>query len=408
MPDRPSRAGNRNAGHGSVRLEVVEGRRALNRFIRVPWAIYSDDPMWVPPLMFERRQHLSASNPYFEHAKFRAWIAHRDGKPVGRVSAQVDKLHLERYHDATGFFGMLEAEDRPETFQALLGAAQDWLREQGMRRIRGPFSLSINDESGLLVEGFDTPPQIMMGHARPYYGARVEEQGFDREKDLLAYYLDVDFEPARVTSVLKAKVGSRVRLRPLRRSQLKEELEIIRDIFEDAWSENWGFIPFTPAELEHLGQNLKLLVSDEFVQIAEVDGVPAAMLVAFPNINESIRDLNGRILPFGWLKLLWRLKVRHPKMVRVPLMGVRRRHQNRLMGAALAFMVIEAVRAAAAPRGVTGGELSWILDDNKGMQKMLETLGGVAYKRYRVYLKELIPERLDDSESQPSNDPGNA
>jgi hypothetical protein len=342
--------------------------------------------------MLERRQHLSPKNPFFQHAEFCAWIAYRDAQPVGRISAQVDRLHLERYQDATGFFGMLEGEDRSETFQALLGTAETWLRGHGMRRVRGPFSLSINDESGLLVEGFETPPQIMMGHAHPYYGTRIKEQGFAKEKDLLAYQMVVDFEPAGVMKSLVAKKADRIRLRQLRRSHLKEELAIIRDIFEDAWSENWGFVPFTEAELEHLGQNLKLLVGDDFVQIAELDGEPAAMLIAFPNINEAIRDLNGSLLPFGWLKLLWRLKVRYPKMLRVPLMGVRRRYQNSRTGAALALMLIEAIRAAARPRGIQGGELSWVLEDNKGMHSILEALGGVPYKRYRVYQKEIRDE----------------
>lgn len=376
--------------HGPLRVIPVEGRSGLRQFIRLPWSIYADDPAWVPPLLFERRQHLSRRNPFFEHAQYRSWIACRGARPVGRISAQVDQLHLQRYQDSTGFFGLLEAEDEAETFQVLINTAETWLRNQGMRRVLGPFNLSINQECGLLVDGFETPPSVMMGHALPYYAARIEEQGYSKEKDLLAYHIPADFTLTAAMQAVTERAAKRVRIRPLRRSKFGEDLEILRDIFEDAWSKNWGFIPFTKAEFQHLGQALKLLVHENYVQIAEVDGVPAAMMVALPNVNEVIGDLNGRLLLWGWLKLLWRLKVAHPKSVRVSLMGVRQRYHNSLLGAALALMVIQAVRASVVRHGVIEAEMSWILDDNVGMQNIIESLGGVAYKRYRIYGKELV------------------
>jgi GNAT superfamily N-acetyltransferase len=373
-----------------LQIKSVTGRSALRQFIRLPWSIYADDPAWVPPLILERRQFLSSSNPYFLHAQYFSWIAYRDTKAVGRISAQIDQLHLQRYQDATGFFGMLEAEDEPEIFQTLLNTAETWLRERGMRRVLGPFNLSINQEPGLLVEGFDTPPVIMMGHARPYYGARIEEQKYVKEKDLLAYMVDIDFKMSPAMEKIIQQAAETVRIRPLRRSQLDKEMQILRDIFNDAWSQNWGFIPFTEEEFKHLSQDLKMLVPDDFIQIAEVDGLPAAMIVGFPNINESIRDLNGQLLPFGWLKLLWRLKVAFPKTARAPLMGVCKRYQRSRIGAALALMVIDAVRNSGVRRGVQQAELSWILEDNLGMRNMLEAIGGAAYKRYRIYSKELV------------------
>jgi hypothetical protein len=339
--------------------------------------------------LIERREHLSKRNPFFEHAKCRFWLAYRGERPVGRISAQVDQLHLQRYEDSTGFFGFLEAEDDPETFQVLMDTAEKWLSNQGMRRILGPFNLSINQECGLLVEGFDTPPMVMMGHARPYYGARVEENGYKQEKDLLAYSIDVDFELTKAMRAVIRRAARRVSIRSLRRERFSEELEILQDIFEDAWSENWGFVPFTKAEFKHLGQNLKHLVHDEYVQIAEVDGSPDAMIVGVPNVNEAIKDLNGRLLPFGWLKLLWRLKVSRPQTARVPLMGVRKRHHNSLLGAALAVMVVERVRRLGVKHGAKKVELSWILDDNRGMRNILESIGGVVYKRYRIFAKDL-------------------
>jgi hypothetical protein len=382
----------REVNSGPLRIVPVEGRQGLRQFIRLPWSIYGDDPAWVPPLLLERSEHLSKRNPFFEHAKCRFWLAYRGGRPVGRISAQVDQLHLQRYQNSTGFFGLLEAEDDPETFQALMDTAEKWLSNQGMRRILGPFNLSINQECGLLVEGFDTPPMVMMGHARPYYGARVEENGYRKEKDLLAYRIDVDFELTKAMRAVIKRAARRVIIRSLRRERFAEELEILQDIFEDAWSENWGFVPFTKEEFKHLGQNLKHLVHDEYVQIAEVDGSPDAMIIGVPNVNEVIKDLNGRLLPFGWLKLLWRLKVSRPKTARVPLMGVRKRHHNGLMGAALAIMVVERVRRLGVKYGAKEVELSWILEDNMGMRNILESMGGVVYKRYRIFGKDLVGE----------------
>lgn len=380
----------RQVNSGPLRIVPVEGRQGLRRFIRLPWSIYADDPAWVPPLLIERGEHLSKRNPFFEHAECRFWLAYRGEKPVGRISAQVDQLHLQRYRDSTGFFGLLEAEDDPETFQMLLETAERWLSDRGMRRILGPFNLSINQECGLLVEGFDTPPMVMMGHARPYYGPRVEENSYRQEKDLLAYCIDVDFELTRAMRAVIKRAARRVSIRSLRRERFSEELEILQDIFEDAWSENWGFVPFTKAEFKHLGQNLKHLVHDEYVQIAEVDGSPDAMIIGVPNVNESIQDLNGRLLPFGWLKLLWRLKVSRPKTARVPLMGVRKLHHNSLLGAALAVMVVERVRRLGVKHGAKKVELSWILEDNTGLRKILESIGGVVYKRYRIFSKDLV------------------
>ncbi len=383
-------SGQQQTNEGPLRVVPVEGRRGLRQFIRLPWPIYLDDPAWVPPLLMERRQHLSSRNPFFEHAKCKFWLAYRGATPVGRISAQVDQLHLQRYEDSTGFFGLLEAEDEAETFRALMNTAETWLRDQGMRRVLGPFNLSINQECGLLVEGFDTPPMVMMGHARPYYGTRVEENGYRKEKDLLAYCVDVDFELTKAMRTVIKRAGRRVRIRSLRREHFSEELEILQDIFEDAWSENWGFVPFTKAEFKHLGQNLKHLVHTEYIQIAEVDGSPDAMIIGFPNVNESIQDLNGRLLPFGWLKLLWRLKVNRPQTARVPLMGVRKRHHNSFLGAALALMVVERVRRLGVKYGAKKLELSWILEDNAGMRKILESIGGVVYKRYRIFAKDLV------------------
>jgi len=380
-----------NKNHNLEKLQIipVDSPGLLRRFIDLPWMLYSTDPCWVPPLKMERKWHLSAKNPYFEHAEFQAWIACRGKRVVGRISAQIDQLHLQRYHDATGFFGLLEAEDNQETFQALFAVAEEWLCHRGMKRIRGPFSLSINDECGLLVEGFDCPPPIMLGHALPYYGSRVEEQGFIKEQDLLAYRVATDTHQPRHLEMLIKRSGGQVTIRPMRRDCFNEDLKIIQEIFEDAWSDNWGYIPFTPAEFAELGKNLKLLVDVDFVRIAEVDGEPAGMMVAFPNINEMIKDLNGNLLPFGWLKLLWRLKVSGAKSARVPLMGVKHCYQGSRLGVAIALMMISPLHLKARKEGIKEVDMSWILEQNLAMRKIIESVGSTLYKRYRIYQKEL-------------------
>jgi len=374
---------------GDLRILPVQNRKDLERFIRVPWAIYAEDPCWVPPLLVERKEHLSAKNPYFMHARWQAWVAFRNDKPVGRISAQVDQLRLDRFQDGTGLFGFLEATDDPDIFRLLLETACDWLREQGMKRVQGPFNFSINDECGMLVDGFDRPPSVMMGHARPYYAGRVEALGYNKAKDLLAYRLNMDFALPRAMSKLIERNSKRITVSPLRRARLKEDLVILRDLFNDAWENNWGFVPFTKEEFDELGRVLAHLVDEDLIQVASVDGKPAAMIVALPNLNEAARDLDGRLLPLGWLKLLWRLKRHKLRTARVTLMGVRQEFQTSRQGMALAYMVINAVRLALIKNGVDEVEMSWILEDNSGMRHILESLGGVPYKRYRIYQKDI-------------------
>ena len=373
----------------SLQIIKVEDRRTRNTFIRLPWSLYKDDPMWVPPLLFERRMHLSPKNPYFEHASCCFWIAYRDEKPVGRISAQIDRLHLDRYQDDTGFWGMLEAEDNIETFQTLLNTAENWLRGQGMECARGPFSLSVNQECGVLVAGFNTPPSIMMGHARPYYRSYIEQCGYRKTIDLLAYIIDANFAHSAAMQLIIKRAKSRVQTRTLRKSQFQEDMNIIQSIFNDAWSENWGFVPFTQKEFEHLGKDLKLLIDEKLVSIAEVNGAPAAFMVLLPNLNEVIRDFNGRLLPLGWLKLLWRLKVKYPETARIPLMGVLRKYQESPLGAMLAYRVIADLQKPTVNRGIKKVEMSWILEDNMGMRNIIENIGGSAYKTYRIYSKNL-------------------
>lgn len=374
----------------TIRIEPVLGKPDVKTFLRLPWRVFRDDPAWVPPLLMERREHFSAArNPYFQHATVQAWIAYRNGEPLGRICAQVDQLY-QRHHDhETGFFGMLDAVDDRDIFQALTAQAENWLRQQGLRRVVGPFDLSINDQCGLLVSGFDIPPMVMMGHARPYYQVHLQALGYGGCEDLHAYHLPADFVVPPAMAALARKTADSVHLRPLDKSRLADELVTLRDIFNDAWANNFMAQPFTEAEFAKIGKELAQLLPVDYVQIAEVDGEPAAMIVMIPNVNEAIRDLDGRLFPLGLIKLLWRLKVRHPRTARVALMGIRQCHQGTLLGTALAVKLIDQVRHAALERGVQSVELSWVLDRNKPMRNLIENLGARAYKRYRLYEKAL-------------------
>ncbi|MDJ0877017.1 MAG: hypothetical protein QNI86_00325 [Halieaceae bacterium] len=373
----------------SIRLETLETPSQLRDFLALPHRLYAEDSAWIAPLTLEQRQRFSPKNHFFQHARWRGWVAYRDGVPVGRITAQVDELHQAHHGDHVGYFGMVEGDDDAEVFAALFEAAESWLRSEGMQRARGPLNLHINEEVGLLVDGFDTPPFVLMGHARPFYGERIESHGYRGARDLLAYHIRPDFEAPRVMTKLAERVSGRVTVRALDRARIDAEAAVMLEIFNDAWKHNWGFVPLGEEDWADTVKTLTRLMPDDYIQIAEYDGEPVAFIVALPNINEAARDLKGRLFPFGWLKLLWRLKVRHPRTARVPLMGVKQEFQHSRLGPTLAFMVIDAVRKALHARGVEDVEMGWILEDNDGMRNIIETIGGQAYKRYRVYEKPL-------------------
>lgn len=380
VPKRPS----------TVAIQTVHDRADMRAFIGMTRGLYADDPAWVQPLMLERLDHLNPKrNPFLRNIEAAYWIVLFDGQPVGRVSAQVNRAHLERHGDATGHFGFLEAIDDPEVFALLLETAETWLKLRGMERMAGPFSLSINDETGTLVDGFTTPPYLMMPHGRPYYDGRLKEQGFSKAKDVIAYRFDVaaPFPPAARRLVERTRRNGSLVVRPLDMRRYTDEIRLICDIFNDAWADNWGFVPFGEAEALYLAKTIRPLINGDCVAIAELDGLPVAMAVTLPNLNEAIADLDGRLLPFGWAKLLWRLKVTGVTSWRMPLMGLRRDWRNTLKGSAAALGVIEAVKAYHAGRGVREGELGWVLEDNAAIQRIIETVGGEPYKTWRVYEK---------------------
>ncbi len=375
-----------------ITVKPVVDKKSKHDFLLAAHVVHAGDPNWVAPLFLERDEHLDPrKNPYFEHAEVQLFVAYKDGKPVGRISAQNDRLRLETLKDNKGMFGFLDAVDEPEVFAALIKIAGDWLKAKGRAGMIGPFSFSINDEMGLLVDGFDTPPNMMMGHGKPYYAARMEHLGFVKAKDVIAYHYDLTPTPPAILQRVqkRALASGEFTLRPLKLSDMKNEIRLIMDVFNDAWSNNWGFVPWTQSELDKLGKDLKLLVNGNYGYIASYKGEPSAFVVTLPNLNDWIKGMNGKILPFNWAKLVGHIIRKKPVSLRMPLMGVRRKFHGTPTGSVLSTLVIEAARSYHVARGGKTAELSWILEDNYPVRRLIEAAGAKPYKTYRIYEKAL-------------------
>jgi hypothetical protein len=375
----------------SIEIIPVSTKGELERFIAVPMRLMAKDPNYIAPLMFERREALSPKiNPFFQHADHQFWLARKDGRDVGRISAQID--HLARTDPAApaGYFGMIAAEDDPEVFAALFRTAEDWLRARGRAVAMGPFNLSINEEVGLLVDGFDTPPMLLMPHDAPWVGGRIEALGYGKAKDLYAYVSDIPVFPKAVQARLNRGLPKGVTIRPVRMDKFGEEVKTLVDIWNDAWSQNWGAAPITEAETAYLAQTLKLIMNPRLVFFLDIDGEAAGFGALLPDLNTAIWDLKGKLFPFGWAKLIWRLKIKGVKRGRVPLMGVKRKFARDPRGALAPFLICEAFRREAVRLGMNCVEYSWILEDNMPMNHILERLGTRIYKTYRLYHKALV------------------
>jgi len=370
-----------------VQVRPVGDKRTLEAFLRVPFRVHADDPAWIPPLFRERKQALDqVRNPFFRHAEAAFWIAERNGAAVGRVSAQMDMLAPA----GEGHFGMLCAPDDPGIIRLLMSTAEDWLRKRGAQTVVGPYNLSINQESGLLVEGFDAPPMLLMPHDRPYLAPRLEALGYTKAKDLYAYLCETGGNlPPEIGRVLDRGLADGLRLRPIDMGDYQREIRALANIFNDAWNANWGFVPFTEDEIAAMARELRPLVDPRLIWFVDVDGEPSGFAVCLPNLNEAIRDLNGRLFPFGWTKLLWRLKVRKPTTARVALMGVRPGLSSSLLGSIIPFLIVDAIGRETRRKGMSAVELSWILEDNQPVIRLIETVGGRRYKTYRLYQKTL-------------------
>jgi hypothetical protein len=375
-----------------LRVRPVVSAADRRAFVDLVWDVYEDDPAWVPPLKSEVHGLLDPKkNPWFLHAKAELWLAERGARIVGRISGQIDELVQEHMGSGTGQWGMFEALDE-DAAAALIATAEQWLGSHGMTRALGPISLSIWDEPGLEIEGFDQPPTVMMGHHRPEYRGWIETAGYAKARDLLSYELAIDKWADGLADRIVAigEKNPRIRIRTVNKSSFASEARIILNLLNDAWSANWGFVPLTEEEIAYAGKKLKPIIFEDLVRIAELDGEPVAFMLTLPDINELTADLNGRLFPFGWAKLLWRLRNPRTKRVRVPLMGVASKLQNSRLATQLAFMLIEHIRrVSVAKYGASHGEIGWILEDNKGMISIAELPGIQLNHRFRIFEKQL-------------------
>jgi GNAT superfamily N-acetyltransferase len=381
----------------NITIRPIESKRDRKAFVDLPFRFYADDPNWVPPLKGEALGLITPEkNGWFSHAKAQLFLAERDGRVVGRISAHIDTLALtmpadQGFGPGVGQWGLFDAEDAGIGAQ-LIATAEDWLRGQGMTRALGPISMSIWEEPGLLIEGYDHPPTIMMGHALPAYRDWIEAAGYEPVKQLLTYEVDVTktFPPIVQRIIKSGENNKRIVIRNVDKTKFEEEAAIILAILNDAWSDNWGFVPLTEPEIKDVGVKLKPIVFNDLIRIAELDGRPVAFMITLPDLNEAIMPLKGNLFPFGWAKLLWWLRKPKVRTVRVPLMGVVKDLQSSRMASQLAFMLIEYIRRASAENyGATRAEIGWILDDNQGMRSIAETIESRMNKVYQVYAKDL-------------------
>jgi hypothetical protein len=376
-------------------VRPVEGKADRRAFIDLAYRLNRDDPNWVPPLRQEMAERIDpAKNGWFSHAEARLFIAERDGRVVGRISAHIDRLALDMPADqgfgpGTGFWGMFEAEDEGIA-HALIARAEAELTAMGMTRAIGPVSLSIWEEPGLLIQGHDHPPTVMMGHNRAEYQPWIEAAGYTPVKQLLTYDLDItNGFPTLVNRIVAAgEKSSKIRIRRVDKTRFAEEAATILAILNDAWSDNWGFVPLTQPEIDDVGKKLKPIVFEDLIRIAEIDGEPVAFMITLPDLNEAIAPFDGKLFPFNFIRLLWWLRKPRSRTMRVPLMGVVKRLQSSRMASQLAFMMIEYIRRdAVAKFGAERGEIGWILDDNQGMKAIADAIEAKVNRVYQLYAR---------------------
>jgi len=380
-----------------IKIDPVSSKADFKAFIDCAYRLNADDPSWVPPLRTEVKELLTpGKNPFHDHARMQLFLARRGGRVVGRISAHIDELALatppeQGMGPGTGNWGLFEAEDE-DVASALIATAENWLRDEGMTRVLAPISQSVWEEPGLLVLGHDHPPTVMMGHDKAEYQGWIEGEGYETAKRLLTFDLIVDEGFPEIVNriVASGERNKRIVVRKVDKSRFDQEAQIIISILNEAWSKNWGFVPFTEAEKAYAGKKLKPLIHEGGVMIAEVEGEPAAFMLSVPDLNEKLIEMNGRLFPFNWAKLLWWLRKPQVRNFRVPLMGVVKKYQNTRMASQLAFMMIEYIRRyAVAEHGVKRSEIGWILEDNQGMVAIADAIDAKVNKEYRIYSKDL-------------------
>ena len=369
---------------GGIEIKTVQNSKELMQFIKLPWKIYQNDPNWVPPLIMDRKKLLDRKkNPFFKHSEMEMFLAYKESELVGRIAGITNENHNKFQEDNVGFFGFFESIDDQEVNTALFERVKDWLRGKGKDGMLGPMNPSTNDEAGLLVEGFDTPPYVMMCHNPVYYQKLLEDYGLKKAKDLYAWYLDIrNYNiPERLLNIAeKSKARYNISLRNLKIKDIQSELKLVLEVYNNAWSKNWGFVPMTTEEILHAANDLKQIADEDFLLLAEKDGKPVGFSVTLPNINEILINIrNGKLLPTGLFKLLTGMK--KIRNVRVVMLGVVKDLQKAGLGS---IFYVETLRRAME-RGLDGGEMSWILEDNYPMNSAIEMFGSKCHKTYRIY-----------------------
>jgi GNAT superfamily N-acetyltransferase len=375
-----------------VKIRPVRSRRDLKRFVKVPFRLHRDHPQWVPPLIFERMEFLNRKkNPYFEHAEAEYFIAERDGEPAGRITAQVDRRWDEFQGGSDAMFGFFESEDDPETARALLDAATEWAGARGRSRILGPMDFTTNDEVGILIEGYELRPMILEPWHPPHYRALIEGHGFEKAMDVQMWELNLGelkdgerFDPSIHEAAKKGLREEGVAIRNMRKRDMANEVRRFMEVYNEAWGDNWGFVPITDAEVEFQAKNLKPVLDEDWAYVAEKDGEAVGAALTLPDINQVMAKMGGRLLPFGWLKFL--LGRRRIDRLRVFALGVK--HDYRHSGVA-AGLYLRHLETSYAPDAIKGGEMGWILETNEPMNRAMEGMGGTVVKKYRIFEKAL-------------------
>lgn len=380
----------------SVSISLAKNASDIRAFVELPYRAYREDPCWRAPLRFERHAHFNPSkNPSLTQLKPSYFLAYRNGQPVGRIASFVNPGHLKAHNDKTGHFGFLDTlqRDDQETVATLLRAAESDLRNKGVARIAGPYNFSVNDECGLLIDGFGTPPSVLMPHGRSDMPELVEKSGYAKAMDLYAlrYKMDEEFSLPKFVSTIKQRFerDPAMSVRPLNMSELYRDIRVIVEIFNDAWSDNWGFIPFNDDQAKFLADSMKPILQSESLWIASIDDVPASFTLMIPNLNEAAAGLDGRLLPFGWARFLYRMKVAGIRSGRIPLAGTRRALHKTRRGMTATVGAWDACLRAQHAKGVREIEFSWVLETNKDLLGLAEIYDCDRYKTYRIYEKAL-------------------
>ena len=374
----------------SVEIVPVQSQRELQQFIHLPWQLYRENAYWVAPLLMEEKKRFDSSkNPFFEHAQVQLFLALQNGRPVGRISAQVDRLHNQFHQEQTGFFGFFEAV-HAEAATGLLESAESWLKEREMKKIHGPFGFNSNGESGLLIQGFDSLPALMMPYNPAYYPEFIERCGFAKAKDLLAYALQLDGEcrkrfqelAPRLESISQRAKRQGVTIRNVNLKDFQGELKRLMEIYNEAWERNWGFVPLTEQEFMAQAAQLRQIVVPELAKIVELAAEPIGFGLALPDFHQALHTIQGRLFPFGIVKLLW--NARRIDGLRTITLGVKRAYRKRGVDA---LLYLEMLRAGLSLTQYKTCECSWVLEDNDPMNRALALIGGQVTKIYRVYEK---------------------